>query len=61
MKGEIDMKYAKYPKPCKADYKFRYKGYKKAYLLIMTEIDYNCRNGEIKHKNKYCSSYYWWF
>lgn len=61
MKGEINMKYAKYTKPCKADDKFRYKGYKKACLLLMSRKEYDCRYGETKHKNKYCSSYYWWF
>lgn len=57
------MKYAKYPKPCQADYKVRYVNMKKACLLLMSRKDYDfdCKYGERKHKNKYCSSYYWWF
>ena len=55
------MKYAKYPKLCKADYKVKYVNMRKAYLLLMSRKEYDCKYGEIKHKNKYCSSYYWGF
>ena len=61
MKGDVNMKYAKYPKLCKADYKVKYVNMRKAYLLLMSRKEYDCKYGEIKHKNKYCSSYYWGF
>lgn len=55
------MKYAKYLKPCKADYKVRYVSIKKACLLLMSLKEHDCKYREIKHKHKYCSKYYWWF